>query len=422
MRIVMGAQSCGFGPVSKLTAISRLLDHADRVFVGTTVAADFAEQNADAYDHLIDEGASAAEIAREIERADWVVSVMNVDLVFSALAAGTPVLLIDSLLAFWLVERDPAEIAEVVGRIRAAGFDDWRTTLSVLTPHEQVFAAHLAATASIAQNFPGVPERIEQLTALGAARPTLSGAIVDEVGLALRQPEPDGLDLLVNIGGFKNFLLDYDTHNEYVRLISRWIPELVARHPQFRRVAVCGGAYSGSRGYTELIGGGEVTFGCLPQREFMSALASARAYLVTPGLTALHESIALGRFPLALPEEHYGHITNLAGLSGTRFGADGLRFDDLIDGYAVPADDFAGTAAIADHVGRLLVDEGAYRRFADRATTGIARYLGLSDQQRQDGVRELRDRLLGPTFAEALREAAPDLVAGAMSRPLVSRR
>lgn len=421
MRIVMGAQSCGFGPVSKLTAISRLLDHEDRVFVGTTVAADFAEQNADAYDHLIDAGVSDADIMREIQRADWVVSVMNVDLVFSALAAGTPVLLIDSLLAFWILERNAAEIADVVRSVQAAEFHNWRTALSVLSPHEQVFAAHLAATASIAQNFPGVPERIEELKALGAARPTLSGAIVDEAGLAMPQPRTDGLDLLVNIGGFKNFLLDYDTHNEYVRLISRWLPELVAQHPQFRRVAVCGGAYGGSRGYTEMVGNCEVTFGCLPQREFMAALASARAYLVTPGLTALHESIALERFPLALPEEHYGHITNLSGLHGTRFGDDGLRFADLIEGYAVPADDFAGTAAIAEQVGRLLTDEEAYQRFADRASAGVTRYLNLTEQERREGVRELRERLVGPSFAEALREATPDLLAGMMSQPLVSK-
>ena len=109
-----------------------------------------------------------------------------------------------------------------------------------------IYAAHLCADASMIQNFPGAPERVARLRALGAASPLLSGPIVDEVGLSeVDDPGTEPFDLLINLGGFQNFLLDYDTHNQYLELISRWVPELVAERPDFRRVAVCGGGYGG---------------------------------------------------------------------------------------------------------------------------------------------------------------------------------
>lgn len=408
MRLLLGAQSCGFGPVSKLTAISRGLEGHHRVCVGVTVASDFAHQNADAYDEVIELGDDPAELEREVSEADWVVSVMNADLVFTALAAGRPVMLVDSLLAFWQLERTPDEIAATCRTLRATGYQDWREQVATLNPHEQIYAAHLCADASAAQNFPGVAERVAELCDLGAAQPMLTGAIVDETGLrdVVHAPE-EPIDLLVNVGGFKNFLLDYDNHNQYLTLVSRWVPDLVAAWPQLERVVVCGGAYGGDRAYVQRVGDSVITFECLPQRDFIAAAANARHYLLTPGLTAIHESLALGRFPMALPEEHYGHIANLEALAGTGFGRQGARFADLLDGYSVPADDFAGTAAIVEHVGALLDDDAAYARFVAGMDERIAAYVALTEEDRTAGVAELRELLSGPSFLDVLRDVIP---------------
>ncbi|MFD6091111.1 hypothetical protein ACFWGN_03215 [Oerskovia sp. NPDC060338] len=394
--------------MAKLTAISRALEGHHRVCVGITVASDFAQRNEDAYDEVLELEAGDAGLEQQIREADWVVSVMNADLVFSALSQGRPVMLIDSLLAFWQLARTPTEIAETCRRMQLEGFADWRNHIAELSPHEQIYAAHVCATASVVQNFPGVPERVAELRALGAASPVLSGPIVDEFGLSgVEASEDEPLDLLINLGGFKNFLLDYDTHNQYLELISRWVPELVAARPELKRVAVCGGGYGGPRASEIRVRESTITFECMSQREFIAAVASARHYMLTPGLTAIHESIALGRFPLALPEEHYGHIANLDALRGTLFGRTGTRFKDLIEGYEVPPDDFAGTAAIVNHVEDVLNDDGAYRRFADRMGERIDTFVALSDADRDGGVAELRELLSGPSFSEILYEFIP---------------
>lgn len=408
MRVLLGAQSCGFGPVSKLTAISRALDGHHRVCVGVTVASDFAQRNPDAYDEILELEPGDPALEQELARADWVVSVMNADLVFDALAADRPVLFVDSLLAFWQLQRTPVEIADLCARLRARRFEDWQAELGGLAPHEQIYAAHLCATASVAQNFPGVPERVEELRGLGASRPYLSGPIVDELGLSEERPAGDEpLDLLINLGGFKNFLLDYDVHNQYLELFSRWVPDLVARRPELRRVAVCGGGYGGPRARRLEVGEAVVTFECMAQRDFIAAVASARHYMLTPGLTAIHESVVLGAFPMALPEEHYGHVENLRALDGTRFGRGGARFLDLIEHYEIPEDDFEGTAAIVGHVARLLEDDGAYRRFAEAMEKRIDAYVSLDEHERAEGVAEIRTLLSGPSFASTLSEIIP---------------
>lgn len=415
MRVLLGAQSCGFGPVSKLTAISRALAGHHRVCVGITVASDFAQRNAEAYDEVVPLG-SGVELVDQVRSADRVISVMDADLVFTALALDRPVLLVDSLLSFWQLEKTPEEIAATCRRMQSDRYADWRRHTADLNPHEMIYAAHLCADASMIQNFPGAPERVARLRALGAASPLLSGPIVDEVGLSeVDDPGTEPFDLLINLGGFQNFLLDYDTHNQYLELISRWVPELVAERPDFRRVAVCGGGYGGPRGSEVKVGESTITFECMSQREFMAAVARARHYLLTPGLTAIHESVALGRFPLALPEEHYGHIANLEALDGTLFGDAGARFRDLIEGYDVPADDFAGTAAIVSHVGDVLNDDVAYRRFADRMGEHIDTFVTLSDEVRDAGVAELRELLSGPSFSEILYEFVPGGLRGRRS-------
>ncbi|WP_282203036.1 hypothetical protein [Kitasatospora fiedleri] len=418
MRILLGAQSCGFGPISKLTAVSRALDGHHRVFTGVTVAADFAHRNADAFDEFVDIAADAGALDREIRRADWVVSVMDADLVFRAVAAGRPVLLVDSLLAFWKLDTPAWRIAELCELSRRTGSAPPAEVLAELSPHEQVFAAHLLADVSAAQNFPGVAERIAELRALGAVGAHLTGPIVDEPALAdVPRATEDAVDLMVNIGGFKNFLLDYDHHNAYLHLVSRWIPDLLADWPRFDRVAVCGGSYGGDRAARVAVGGRTAEFRCLSHRAFIPAVASARHYLLTPGLTAIHEALLLGHFPMALPEQHYGHISNLEGLAGTLFERHGSRFSDLIPGYEVPADDFEGTAAIVGHVGRLLADDGGYALFRRGMNERIESFVDLGPEDRADGVAELRALLQGPSFSALLGEVLPapadELVGGA---------
>jgi hypothetical protein len=406
MRILLGAQSCGFGPASKLTAISRALSGHHRVCVGVTVAEDFARYNAEAFDEIV-EANNENILAAQVRDAHWVISVMDADLVFRAAAGDRPALLVDSLLAFWELGQPAEKIAALVEQARRTGFGNWEQDLAELSPHERIYAAHMVADASMAQVFPGTAERAATLNEAGAANVFLTGPIVDETGLADVPHEGDGADLLVNTGGFKNFLLDYESHNTYLGLMARWIPDLLSDWPHLTDVMVCGGSYGGHRATSVGRGSRTALFRCLPQRSFIHAVASARHYLATPGLTAIHEALQIGQLPMALPEQHYGHISNLAGLRGTLFERHGSRFAELIEDYQVPAGDWEGTAAIVRQVGQVVEDETAYTRFRRGMNERLESYMALDATARGEGVAELRSLLRGPSFSALLTELIP---------------
>ena len=397
----MGAQNCGFGPVSELVAVSRPLHECERVFVGDGVAAVFARRNPDAFDAVHDtsgmtERAGAEMIDDLLRGSDHVISVMDAELVLRSVVAGRPVTMVDSLFSFWQLAQPPAAIHERCATMPRSGYAAADRHLMGLSPHERVVAAHLLATHSVVQNFPGVTERATDFAALGAG-PQMhrTGSIVDVEGLrdAACATGPEH-DLLINVGGFKNFLLDFDVNNDYMRLLYRWLPDLLRDWPRFRRVLVCGGPFGEGREQTVSAAGRTAECRLLRQRELLQVAAGTPDYLMAPGLTALHESIALGRLPLAIHEQHYAHVFTMRALDGTRFGRSGGRFTDVVPGHPLPEDDLAGTAALVQLAGRIRKDDELYARYRRTFNERIEHYVSLTPPQRQHGVEEL-GRLLG---------------------------
>ncbi|GAB2625190.1 hypothetical protein GCM10027168_66120 [Streptomyces capparidis] len=405
MRIVMGAQNCGFGPAAELVAVSRLLTGHERVFVGDGVSALFVRRNPEAFEAVHDTcGPDSAVPDGLLESGDLVVSVMNAELVLRAVVARRPVVMVDSLFGFWRLRHPLARIRDLCASLPRSSFAAADRHLGALTPHERVVAAHLLAAHSVVQNFPGVPRRLADLAALGTGPAThLTGPIIDHEGL--RDPptaaEPE-YDLLVDVGGFQNFLLDFDTHDQYVRLLLRWLPDLLRDWPRFRRVLVCGGPFGGGRERTLTVGGRRAVCRLLPQRELLRQVVGTPCQLLAPGLTALHESLALGRLPLALHEQHYAHLYTVRQLGATLFGRSAGRFADVLPSLRVPEDDLAGTAALARAAGRVWEDDGLYARFRRTWNERIEAHLALTPGQRRRGVDELRGVLGGPPLGAVL--------------------
>ncbi|MBB5120259.1 hypothetical protein AF335_17505 [Streptomyces eurocidicus] len=408
MRTLMGAQNCGFGPASVLVAVSRLLSGHERVFVGDGIAAQFARRNATAFNgvhELTDPyGNGAALLDRLMENSDQAVSVMDADFVLHSVVARRPVVLVDCLFGFWQQHHrhSLARIRELCVTVPRTSFAAARHHLSGLSPHERVLAAHMLADHSVVQNFPGVSRRMAEFTEAGAEGVMhLTGPLVDleclrearEGGPATGGPD---YDLLINTGGFKNFLLDFEVNNDYLRLIDRWIPDLLADWPRFTRVLVCGGPYAGYRGGADQASGQRIDHRFLPQRELLPQVARTPHSFIAPGLSALNEATLLDQLPLGLHEQHYAHTFTIRNLADTLFGHQAARFADVLPGLALPEDDYAGTEALVGIAGRVLKDDDLYARFRSTFNERIEQYLFLTPEQRRGGVAELRRALDGP--------------------------
>ncbi|MFF8633692.1 hypothetical protein ACF052_05745 [Streptomyces pilosus] len=412
MRIFSSAQACGFGPISKLVALIPLFKGATIDFTGRDVALDFARRHAHRFSR-IDEGDTQRyeDVAAGLAGADVVVSVMDAELVFWAVRAEVPVLFFDSLLSFWSTERTIEDLAARAQLVRWSDDETARFVFDTLTPHERILVGHLLATRSYAQNFPGVPARIDSLTRAGASHLQLCGPIVDRDALesALSAPPPDGPpDLLINLGGFQNFFLDYESHNAYLDLLRRWVTELASTQAELRRILVCCGAFR--EPVTETHGDVRIEYTMLPHKDFLRHLAHAPLYAVPPSLTSLHEAVILRRLPLLLPEQHYGHVSNLRALRGTAIADHAASLIDFGTRFEVPEDDLSGTRALDRLTRELLADEAEYRSFADYLSERLAGYRLLADEERATAVDELGELLGGPTPAGLLERIGDRLV------------
>lgn len=404
MRILFGAQSCGFGPVSKACAAARALASHERVFVGDTFAATFAASNPGVFVQVkvIEEVPDA--FSADSSQADWVISVMNADLVLAAVAEGRRVTMVDSLFGFWRHERSFEEIAELVASAPRADLVALTEHLSDLSPHELILAAHMLADSALLQNFPGVRERAAEIAGLCGTEFHVTGSIVDQVGLANVHADDrlSPYDLVVNLGGFKNFFLDFEKNNAYLDLMSGCIENLLVDRSDLTRVLVCGGAFRGARDTDLSVGSRTAEFRCLPQRDFLRHVAAAPHYFTTPGLTALHEALVLERLPMALPEQHYGHVFNLRMLRGTTFEKFGTTLQLPGMSYPMVEDDFEGTRCIAAQAGCILEDPSARRAFYDVMGDAVQSHFNLSTEQQAQALNELRSVLLGPSAPDVL--------------------
>lgn len=374
---------------------------SDIKFVGSGVALDYARLNDRWFYEVVEKDTSdEAQMEPEIRNSDCVVSVMNAELVFWSVRAGRRVYFFDSLLSFWGLNRDVGEIARVADEVRSGSEVRARAAFDSLAAHEQVFLCHMLADRSYAQNFPGVEERVAALREHGFEGVSISGPIVNvrEIEEAAEVGGAPTADLLINLGGFKNFYLDYDRHNAYLEIMTRWARDLLRRRPRFERIAVCSGAFRTARSFTE--GGRQVELRCLEHKEFLRELAGKPVYLATPGLTSLHEAIVSDVMPMALPEQHYGHLFNMKMLEGTQFAQYGASLSGSGIEYPVPEDDFEGTKAIAAAAERIARDEALYLRFRDYMNERLDTVLSVGADKRSVIVEELRSVIHGSPLTE----------------------
>ncbi|MBB5939000.1 hypothetical protein [Streptomyces zagrosensis] len=404
MKILSSAQACGFGPVSKLVAVTTMVGGGTVDFVGQGVALDFVRRHADRFGRVTaGDTAHGTEISHRLVDADLVLSVMDADLVFWAVRQQRRVVFFDSLLHFWATRLTFAELARCARLVRQADTATAWSAYQRLAPHERILVAHLLATRSLVQNFPGVRERIAELAAVGADHVRLCGPIVDTTTLrALRTvpPRGDGAGLLINLGGFKNFYLDYESRNAYLDLVQRWVVDLARDMPELGHILACCGAFA--RPETIRVGDVRVEFRFLPHREFLDQLAATALYAVPPSLTSLHEAVIVRRMPFLLPEQHYGHIVNRRMVADTAVGRHAASLRRCGPEFEVPEDDLEGTRELDRLTRELVDDEPRYQRLRAHLGDRFGAYRALTASQRDDAMDELADLLDGPPLTSLL--------------------
>lgn len=408
MKVLVTAKSFGFGSTSKAATLSALLPQDYRVFAGSGVALAFAQLNHRCFSEVrYCEVETGSELSALLSQTDWLVSARNGETAFWARRRGIHCFYVDSLLPFWATTRSIAGLARQVDAWSSLSDDAAWAQFQGLTVHERALAGHLLATRSVAQRFPGADERAKQLRAAGAVV-DVCGSIIEPLAPAAQ----DGTltwDIVVNLGGFDNFELRSQGESPYLALVERWVSDYLEEDLHAGDVLVCGGAFRRPRRLDAC--GRSARFEMLERDTLIDAIAHSRVYLCTPGLTAVHEAMALGIVPVLLPEEHRGHLFNATGLAAAGLGPATISFTGILPDLRVPDDDVEGTRALVAAARRVLHLPEAYRRFQTLLNERMCTIAALTRADQARIVDNLRSLLDGPSFASVLQEARWEVAA-----------
>ncbi|WP_020123043.1 hypothetical protein [Streptomyces canus] len=406
MRVLGSAQAFGFGPVAKLVSLAAQLHRSRIHFIGSGIALDYARLNGKGFTDIDEFDLSDIPVTRAIVRQyDSVISVMEPMLVYAAVRERVPVRFFDSLFGFWIVGRGFAELGRVAEAVRLGSDEEAAAAFGSLSVHESMVVAHMMATESFAQAFPGVTERVDLLALQGFESTTVTGAMVDlgELNpIVQRTPRT----LVANLGGFTNAFLDYEKHGAYVDVMLRWLERMAADGCDFDEIIVCSGAFRHSRNYT--VNGVRLRIGLLPHADLLELLSTGPVYMAPPGLTSLHEAAALEVPVMLLPDQHHGHRHNRESLAGTLVERYGASFGEAGFDKDNPDDDLAGTLALADLAAQIDKSPELFKEFADYADRKLSAFIDVCRRDRRAYVRELQRLTHGVPIAEVIRRIDVD--------------
>jgi hypothetical protein len=405
------AQPFGFGPVAKLVGVASLLQPFSIEFFGRGIALRYAELNNEHFTNARElDLADLPSTRRLVRDHDAVLSVMEPHLIYACVREDRPGYFFDSLFGFWLTHQSFAELAQVARTIRTGTDAKAEAAFRALPAHESMIVSHMLATESYVQSFPGVAERIRTFGSMGFDTVRTTGPMLDVSTISrLRGSVPAApRTLLVNLGGFTNAFLDYAKRGSYVDIVLRWLAGVAERSDAFDRIVVCSGAFRKSSSY--VVNNVQFLVGLLPHRQLLETLAARPVYLTAPGLTSLHEAVAMEVPAMLLPDQHYGHTHNRRSLAGTALGRHGASFADLRLGVEVPDDDLEGTLALAEVAAAINREPAMFGDFAGYLDARLAAFCAMTSAQAADYVGELEELLAGPPINEivaGLRERMP---------------
>jgi hypothetical protein len=410
LHVLASAQPFGFGPVAKLAVLAGQLAPLPVTFVGSGIALRYARVNDESFVDVLEHDLADSSTARILASGcAAAISVMEPNLTYACVRARRPVHFFDSLFGFWQAERSFMELAAIADVVRRGSDAEADHAFRSLAVHEAMLVSHLIATSSYAQALPGVSDRIAMLARFGVTPIRATGSMLDVDRLrALRSDASrNSRTLLMNLGGFTNAFLDYASRGSYIDIMLRWLTGRARSSREFDEMLVCSGAFT--EGYETEVNGTRMRVGMLPHRELLEVLVTRPVYLAAPGLTSLHETVALGVPVMLLPDQHYGHTHNRLTLAGTHLTRYGSSFSDLGLAIDIPDSDLDGTHALADVAAAIDRDAHLFQAFTEYMNHRLDGFQAITLSEGDDFIGELAELLDCSPIAEVMSEIRDEI-------------
>lgn len=403
--IIVSAQACGYGPVSKLVTILNHLHSNHLTFIGRGVALEYIKRYSNIFDKIVLSDDNQTTIS-EIENCDFGIIVMNHEVAFLLFKKRRPFYFIDSLFSFWISLKSCAEMIEISKRMKKCHdekiLDDIFNSLSI---HEQKILCHLLANKSYIQNFPGVPERVNEFKKNGICNMIITSSIVNIKNISTNCNIIESLSdqfILINLGGVTNFLINENNYNYYTKLIEKFSCDYL-KNTKGRDIVLCSGIYKKQSILN--IGNNKIFKLSLTSELFLRLMQQADIYLTSPGLTSINEVVILNKLPILLPEQHYSQYHNIYGLCNTQiYSKLSLGLNQLFEKYEIPNHDYKGSIAILRYIENVINDKRIYSAFYTKLSALINKLSLISSKEQYSMIHELRKLLTGADIEVEIRK------------------
>src|SRR3990167_598356 len=329
MRIIFGAQACGFGPVSKMVSLAKEFNTNDKIFIGNDVSFQFVNRQKALFSQTIDRNKSKLNIINKaIKESSCGVVVMDHDLAFHFYLSQKRYYFIDSLFGFWYSRKNENTLARIF------------SSFSEMNQKDKV------------KNY----NCQEYLNSYNG-------------------------EMLINLGGIENFLVDSDTA-AYLKLIEKLSLDLISL-PYVTKIYVCSGSYKNPKSQT--INGKKINFIFADKVFFHKLVNAAQFYLSSPGLTAFYEALYYKHPTIYLPEQHASQYYNINHIKKTWLKPYCLTLFDVIGEKKISPNDFRGSSQIVKYVDKILHNKNLYNKFRDnlRKKIEIVREVNLLAYQQK---------------------------------------
>lgn len=381
MKIIFGAQACGFGPVSKMVSLAKEFIANNKIFIGNDISLHFVNRQKTLFSQTIDRNKSKLNmINKAIKESSYGVIIMDHNLAFQYYLSQKRYYFIDSLFGFWYSRKNEKTLARIFSSFSKMNHKDKIKNYNLLKVHEQKLFAHFYSEMSFIQNFFGVKTRISRLGQLGFTNLLEVNPIVDNYYNQDYSNSHDG-EMLINLGGIENFLVDSDTA-AYLKLIEKLSLDLISL-PYVTKIIVCAGSYKNPKSRT--INGKKIYYIFEDKVSFHKRVRAAQFYLSSPGLTAFYEALYYKRPTIYLPEQHASQYYNINHLKKTWLKPYCLTLFDVIGERKISPNDFRGSSQIVKYIGTILDHKDLYNKFRDSVYKKIemVRKVDLETYQQQ---------------------------------------
>ena len=138
MKVIFGAQACGFGPVSKMVSLTKEFKKEERLFIGNDISLEFVNRQNTLFSKIIDRNKRASNIIDEtIKESSYGVVVMDHDLAFQLYLSRKRYYFIDSLFGFWYSRKNENTLARIFSSFSEMSQKEKIKNHNLLKVHEQ---------------------------------------------------------------------------------------------------------------------------------------------------------------------------------------------------------------------------------------------------------------------------------------------